>query len=110
MLQIFDDPFSSEATDAWECLKRTRKRGDTVSGVVIQQKPFGVFLDAGIGFRVLLEVVQFREAASEHFSVEDYPAVGSTVEGQLTVFTEHNRQVRVSQRFDELENKLLRSG
>lgn len=106
MLQLFNEPFSREATEAWERLKKTYKPGDLLSGRVIRQKPYGVFFDAGLGFLVLLEAAEFQNASSnQSSSLADYPPVGSIVSGRLTDFTDRNRQVRVSQRFEELESQ-----
>ena len=102
MSRLFDDPLSDEATEAWDRLKRKYKRGDVLSGKVVRQAPFGVFFDAGLDFLVLLEVIEFENPNQEPFTFpDDYPRAGSEVEGRLTDFTDHNRQVRVTQRFEE---------
>jgi len=106
MLQLFNEPFSTEATEAWDSLKRTHKRGDLLSGRVIRQKPYGVFVDAGLGFLVLLEIAELQNAGSNQYSsLAEHPPVGSIVAGRLTDFTDRNRQVRASQRFEELERQ-----
>ena len=78
------------------------KRGDVLSGKVVHQVPFGVFFDAGLGFQVLLEVFEFSNSNKARYTFpEDYPPVGSQVEGRLTVVTDESRQVGVTQRFGE---------
>jgi ribosomal protein S1 len=102
MPRLFDNPFSDEAAAAWDQLKRQYERGDELSGKVVQQAPFGVFLDAGVGFLVLLEVIEFETAGGKpHAFPTDYPALGSEVTGHLSDFTDHNRQLRITQRFEE---------
>lgn len=101
MRDLYDDPFSEEATQAWETLKMQLKRGDTLFGQVVHQTRFGVFLDGGLGFPILLEVMEFEHAKKKCAFPEDFPAKGSRVEGRLAAFDENNRQIRVTQRFEK---------
>lgn len=106
MPELYDDPFSDGATEIWEYLKSKYKMGDTIRGAVVHQAPYGVFLDAGLGFHVLLEVPEFEHAETKRFIFpDDYPRLGTVIEANLTVFQENGRQIYVTQRFGQLHRK-----
>ena len=55
----------------------------TVRGTVIARAPFGVWLDVGVGFPALLLVPHMRGAKLRRITFEDYPALGTEVEGRI---------------------------
>jgi ribosomal protein S1 len=93
----FGDFSSPEKTPDWELLKTRLPAGSRVSGEVVARYIFGIFLDIGVGFPALLEVIQFEEARRRRYNFEDYPAVGSTVTARVVSFRERVRQIDLTQ-------------
>ena len=72
--------------------------GESVRGRVIARRPFGVFMDIGVGFPALLEVIQFEDAHERRYRFEDYPAVGDMITARVVGVTDRNREVQLTQR------------
>jgi ribosomal protein S1 len=95
----FGDYLSADRADDWETVKSRLVIGATVAGTVVARFPFGVFIDLGVGFPALLEVIQFERTGQRPFrNVDDYPAIGTTVSARLVEFNDRNRQVALTQR------------
>ncbi len=88
--------FTPEATAQWMELKETHVIGEVVSGKVLHQEPFGVFVDIGLGFLALLEVPEFEETKKIR-GMEYFPAIGSTIKARILGFMESNRQIFLTQ-------------
>jgi hypothetical protein len=56
----FGDYYASERAAAWRQAKEGLEGGDAVSGIVVQQYYYGVFLDIGRGFPAMLTKLNFR--------------------------------------------------
>jgi ribosomal protein S1 len=93
----FGDHLSPAKAVEWAAVPTRLGVGDSVRGRVIARRPFGVFVDIGVGFPALLEVMQFEDARQRRYNLDGYPAVGETIIARVLAFTEHNRQVRLTQ-------------
>ena len=94
----FGDYLSADRAEAWATVKSRLVIGETVEGVVVARFPFGVFIDLGVGFPALLEVIQFERAQQRPYrQLDDYPAVGTTVSARVVAFNDRNRQVGLTQ-------------
>jgi ribosomal protein S1 len=100
--EFFGDYLAEENEGAWETAKARLRLGDAVSGVVVAQYRFGVFVDIGAAFPALLEVIQFERASGPYTTMEKYPKVGSTVEANLVWFDDRDRQIKLTQRSYDL--------
>ncbi|WP_156176146.1 hypothetical protein [Hymenobacter terrenus] len=69
--------------DEWEALKQRLPVGSVITGKVVYQAPFGVFIDAGLGFPVLMHHGWF--ACGTRFP-DDYPPLHSKLVGQVLDF------------------------
>jgi len=69
--------------DEWDALKQHLPIGSIITGKVVRQFPFGVFVDAGLGFPVLMHHGSF--ARGTRFP-DDYPPLDSELAGQLLGF------------------------
>lgn len=97
--RAFGDYLSPERTADWERAKAALRPGDRISGVVIARYIFGVFIDLGVGFPALLEVIQFDPPPRRRpVDIEDYPAIGSSVAARVVAFNDRNRQIGLTQR------------
>ncbi|MDO7852665.1 hypothetical protein [Hymenobacter convexus] len=82
--------------DEWETLKQRLPIGSIITGKVVHQAPFGVFIDAGLGFMVLMRVIEFGLIKPNGLVFpDDYPAIGSVISGQFCGFNKGNRQIDV---------------
>ena len=90
-----NDLFSPESTTRWEQLKQRLAIGTVLTGSVCIQAPFGVFYDAGLGFRVLLNVTEFGRGEGNKVFPDNYPALDSTISGEVWGFDDSKRQIRV---------------
>jgi hypothetical protein len=69
--------------DEWYALKQRLPIGSIITGKVVHQAPFGVFVDASLGFPVLMHHGSF--ARGTRFP-DDYPPLYSELAGQLLGF------------------------
>ena len=56
--EYFGDLKSNEALTSWEAMKSKLLIGDQVSGIVVTKAHFGAWIDLGIGFPALLEIIR----------------------------------------------------
>jgi hypothetical protein len=70
--------------DKWEALKLRLPLGSTIIGKVVHQALFGVFIDAGLGFPVLMHHGSFVNRTMRF--PDDYPPLHSELVGQLLGF------------------------
>lgn len=89
------DLFSAESTARWETMKQRVSTGALLTGKIYARTVFGVFLDAGLGFPVLMTVTDFGKPEGGMIFPDDYPALESIISGYLGGFHEHNRQVTI---------------
>lgn len=69
----------------WPSVRATLKTGQPVSGTVIARAQFGVWLDIGVAFPALLEVIRMKDAGARRIVFDDYPAMSERVEGWICV-------------------------
>ncbi|MBX6313436.1 MAG: S1 RNA-binding domain-containing protein [Isosphaeraceae bacterium] len=93
----FGDRLSPAKAGEWVTVRTRLGVGQTVRGRVIARRPFGVFVDIGVGFPALLEVIQFEGARQRRYNFEEYPAVGDTITARVVAFNDPNRQVALTQ-------------
>ena len=75
----------------WEETKHRIKLGSRLQGVVIEHKPFGIFVDIGDPVAIgLVQIIDFRDEAP--MIADDYPALGSIVEAIIIGFTDARRK------------------
>lgn len=80
----------------WEEAKALLSIETQVTGRVTDCQPFGAFVDLGVGFRGLLEIVNFADARTNPRNLQ-YPDVGSTITAWVFYFAEHDQQIRLTQ-------------
>jgi ribosomal protein S1 len=96
---IYGDYLAPDKERAWEHAKTLLRSGDTVTGEVIKQYHFGVFVEIGIGFPALLQVIQFdAEQSRRYTSMSDYPAVGVRISARVVLFQDRGREIVLTQR------------
>ncbi|MFG0265771.1 MAG: S1 RNA-binding domain-containing protein [Rhodopirellula sp. JB055] len=73
--------------------------GDTVTGVVICRKPFGLFLDIGFGSNAaaLLLVPEFTDAHVHSYDFDEYPLVGDSVTARIRYIAWDDHKIALTQ-------------
>src|SRR5436305_7835800 len=84
---------SMERVAEWEAAKARLPMGSRVSGVVIARYPFGVFVDIGVGFPALLQIVCMEGLTPERYQADDWCPVGSSVSAFIGGFSDDSRQI-----------------
>jgi hypothetical protein len=67
----------------WKALKQRLLIGSVITGKVVHQAPFGVFVDAGLGFLILMHYGSFGPGIRYP---DDYPPLHSELSGQILGF------------------------
>lgn len=96
--------------DEWEALKLQLSIDTIITGKVVHQAPFGVFIDANLGFHVLMFVAEFNDKGQALIFPDDFPALNSALSGQFAGFNEINRQIIVARPSTELHSDFSPSG
>lgn len=77
--RLFPDHRSQEQSEAWEAVRARLRLGMPVSGTVVARYRFGVFVDIGVGFPALLEIVRMEGLPPERSRADDWHPIGSQV-------------------------------
>jgi ribosomal protein S1 len=94
----FGDYRSDDRDPNWARVKSSLSLGGTVTGTVVRQYPFGVFVDIGRGFPALLLVVRFANADVKPYTdISMYPAVGSELSARICVFNDRDHVFGLTQ-------------
>lgn len=94
---IFGDYRSPDKGREWSEARSGLAVGQMISGRAVDRRPLGVFVDVGVGFPALLEVVRFEGARQRRYDLKDYPTVGDTITARVAAFNDGSRQVGLSQ-------------
>ena len=78
---LFPEWGRSEPNVRWPEVRAGLQLKQVVRGQVIARAPFRVWIDIGIGFPALLLVPNMRGAKLRPITFENYPALGTLVEG-----------------------------
>jgi ribosomal protein S1 len=81
----------------WDGMKERLHEGDKTTGVVIARSPFGVWIDIGVGFPVLLLIPDIQEMTAERYQADDWCPIGSSITAKIVIFNDRERRIRVSQ-------------
>jgi small subunit ribosomal protein S1 len=90
----------SEAAERWAAVRTQLQVGALVSGTVERLVPFGVFVDLGVGFPGLIRRTDL-DPAGGLVQDDEFPELGSTVEGIIVGLEEDAQQVILSRRLSE---------
>jgi ribosomal protein S1 len=82
---------------AWKEVKQRLTVGMPVRGVVVARYPFGAFVDVGVGFPVLLEIIEIEGLTPEKYRAGDWCPKSSQVTARVMGFQDRDRQIHVSQ-------------
>ena len=81
---------------SWEDVKLQLPIGSEVVGTVWSVKPYGVWVDLGVGFDGLILVPELAGEGPKQ--PEDYPQVGTRVSAKVLWHADHKQQISLTQR------------
>jgi ribosomal protein S1 len=81
----------------WEQAKARLTVGQSVSGDVVAKAHFGAWIDIGVGFPALLEIVFIDGLTPERYHADDWCPIGSRVSATVSGFNDPARQVGLRQ-------------
>jgi ribosomal protein S1 len=81
--------------EAWESTKAKLEIGHEISGIVVLQYEFGVFLDIGFGFPGFIDITRLGWDDNQPLT---YPAEGSDAKGRVYFFDDRLKQIRITRR------------
>jgi hypothetical protein len=79
----FLSPDLPSTARAWEALKQWLPIDSQVSGVVWAREPYGAWIDLGLGFPALLEIIYIERLTAERYRADDWCPVGSNVSAKV---------------------------
>lgn len=91
--ELFPDHRSPSRSSEWETLKQRLGAGQTVTGVVVAKSPFGAWIDLGVGFPALLEIVVMEGLTPERYRANDWCPLGSEVTASVAGFRDKDHQI-----------------
>ena len=95
--KLFPDHGSDARATAWDEAKQRLPVGTSVTGRVVARYPFGAFLDIGLGFPALLEIIEIEGLTPEAYRAGGWCPKGSEVTARVMGFRDRNHQIHVSQ-------------
>jgi hypothetical protein len=84
---------AAEAGAAWSALKQRLAVGQSVTGVVFARAHFGAWLDLGVGFPGLLEIICIAGLTPERYRAGNWCPVGSEVTAFVGGFRDDGQQI-----------------
>ena len=91
--RLFPGHRSPERVADWEGLEQRLAHGQSVTGTVVAKSPFGAWIDLGVGFPALLEIIVIADLTPERYRAGDWCPVGSEVTAFVGGFNESSCQV-----------------
>lgn len=77
----------------WAALKQRLAVGQSITGEVIARAPFGAWVDLGVGFPGLLEIICIADLTPEQYRAGDWCPVGSKVTAFIGGFRDDGHQI-----------------
>lgn len=90
-------PANRMTLEAWNEVKQRVKANEDVEGIVVAKAPFGDWIDIGVGFPALLEIIEISEMTPELYRSQAYNSVGTLVKARVSGLRDDNRQIYLSQ-------------
>jgi transcriptional accessory protein Tex/SPT6 len=87
---------SRERDPAWEELKQRFAIGQSVTGTVVARAPFGAWIDLGVGFPGLLEIISMADltpATPQRYRAGEWCPVGTKVTAFVGSLGDRNHQI-----------------
>lgn len=86
------------APEEWNEIKQKWEIGTQVEGIIVHKAPFGDFIDVGVGYDALLEIIEIKDLTQEKYCQGDYNPMGSVVKAKVVAFDDTNKQIRLTQK------------
>ena len=82
----------------WKDVQAKLQIGDEVEGKVVHKAPFGDFIDIGVGFPALLQIVDMLDLTPEKYREGNYSQVGNIVKARIIGFRDYSKQIILTQK------------
>lgn len=82
-----------ESSHAWTEVKQRLVIGQSVTGVVVARAHFGAWIDIGLGFPGLLEIICIAHLTPERYRAGDWCPIGSQITAFVGGFRDRGRQI-----------------
>ena len=104
--RLFPGYLTAAGQDAWQRVKLEHPVQSMLTGRVVARFPFGVFLDAGIGFPILLLTTEMSNLTPEEYRTVYLQGkccvIGEEMSGRIAGFNDNSHQIGLSQRNPDL--------
>jgi hypothetical protein len=98
--------------DSWDEAVDDLQIGEEVSGTVVDRAPFGIFVDIGVGFPALLQIIMIREFDRDQYFFGDGWPIGADVKANIRGLGKEVHEIFLEQfpfnRYFKIYNQYLR--
>lgn len=94
---VFGDYASDIHEERWIEITKDLKRGDHVEGTVLAHSTFGAWVDIGLGFPALIEIIHVVGMTPELYKSDSYYPPGSKIQAMIRSCTTRGHQIRLEQ-------------
>jgi ribosomal protein S1 len=84
---------AAETEKEWAAVKQRITVGDSVTGIVFAKAPYGAWLDVGVGFPALLEIICIAGMTRERYRADDWCPFGTEVTARVGSFNDSSHQI-----------------
>jgi ribosomal protein S1 len=93
LAERFPKSKNDETEQKWAALQQRIAIGQLVTGVVVAKAPFGAWVDLGVGFPGLLEIICIAGLTRESYRANDWCPIGSEITAYVGGFRDRDHQV-----------------
>jgi ribosomal protein S1 len=76
----------------WQELKRSIKPFQTITGTVVRNEPYGVYVDLEFPFEGLIQITDLTDKCGL-LGTKDFPPIGQKITAVVLGFKENNHQI-----------------
>jgi len=81
--RIFGDYQSNDREEDWQTVVDALSEGQSVTGPVVARAHYGAYVDIGVGFPALLQIILMRGLDHEAYIANEWSPVGSEVTARI---------------------------
>lgn len=89
---------NQQEEDKWKDVRAKLQIGDEVEGKIMHTAPFGDFIDIGVGFPALLQIVDMLDMTPENYREGNYSQIGNIVNAKIVGFRDYSKQIILTQK------------
>ena len=101
LVDRFGDYESEVHEERWAHVTKKLRRGDHIEGEVLVHSTFGAWVDVGLGFPALIEIIHIIGMTPEIYKNDSYYPPGSKIQAMVRSCTTRGHQIRLEQTVNE---------